>query len=47
METRFGLGEVTPVGLPRQEQVVTVGRVRCESTEGRLNRASVVLEVYQ
>lgn len=45
MESRFSLEEVTPVGVPRQEQVVTVGRVCCESSEGRINRASVLLEV--
>ena len=45
MESRFGLGEVTPVGVPRQEQVVAVGRVCCESAEGKINRASIILEV--
>lgn len=45
MESRFGLTEVTPVGVPRQEQVVAVGRVCCESTEGKINRASILLEV--
>lgn len=45
MESRFGLGEVTPVGVPRQEQVVAVGRVCCESAEGKINRASILLEV--
>lgn len=45
METRFGLTEVTPVGVPRQEKVVAVGRVCCESTEGKINRASILLEV--
>ncbi|CAM9922839.1 unnamed protein product, partial [Scytosiphon promiscuus] len=44
MESRFGLAEVTPVGVPRQEQVVAVGRVCCESTEGKINRASILLE---
>eukprot|EP00904_Undaria_pinnatifida_P004135 jgi/Undpi1/13722/HiC_scaffold_9.g03375.m1 len=44
MESRFGLGEVTPVGVPRQEQVVAVGRVCCESAEGKINRASILLE---
>lgn len=45
MESRFGLSEVTPVGVPRQEQVVVVGRVCCESAEGKINRASILLEV--
>ena len=45
MESRFGLGEVTPVGVPRQEQVVVVGRVGCESAEGKINLASIILEV--
>lgn len=45
MESRFGLTEVTPVGVPRQEQVVAVGRVCCESAEGKINRASILLEV--
>lgn len=45
MESRFGLTEVAPVGVPRQEQVVAVGRVCCESAEGKINRASILLEV--
>lgn len=45
MESRFGLAEVTPVGVPRQEQVVVVGRVCCEAAEGKINRASILLEV--
>lgn len=45
MESRFALSEVTPVGVPRQEQVVVVGRVCCESAEGKINRASILLEV--
>lgn len=45
MERRFGLTEITPVGVPRQEQVVAVGRVCCESAEGKINRASILLEV--
>lgn len=45
MESRFGLAELTPVGVPRQEQVVTIGRVCCESSEGKINRASILLEV--
>lgn len=45
MEERFGFGEVTPVGIPRQEQVVVVGRIFCESAEGKINRASILLEV--
>ncbi|CAB1103712.1 unnamed protein product [Ectocarpus sp. CCAP 1310/34] len=44
MERRLGLTEITPVGVPRQEQVVAVGRVCCESTEGKINRASILLE---
>lgn len=45
MTSRFGLQEVIPVGVPRQEQVVTVGRIYCESSEGKINSASILLEV--
>lgn len=45
MEKRFGLEEITPVGVPRQEQVVVVGRICCEAAEGKINRASILLEV--
>lgn len=45
MEEHFGFEEVTPVGIPRQEQVVVVGRIFCESAEGKINRASILLEV--
>ncbi|KAG5177638.1 DNA polymerase alpha/epsilon subunit B-domain-containing protein [Tribonema minus] len=38
------LGELTPVGVPRQEEVTVVGRVVCESGEGRMGRASALLE---
>ena len=34
----------TPVGLPKQNSVVCVGRVCNEAHEGRLNRASILLE---
>ncbi|CAM9929011.1 unnamed protein product, partial [Discosporangium mesarthrocarpum] len=44
MEERLGLGELTPVGAPRQEEVVVVGRVCCETSEGKINRASIILE---
>ena len=36
--------ELTPVGLPKQETVMVVGRICCEAAEGRINKASVVLE---
>jgi hypothetical protein len=41
-----GLGgvELTPVGVPKQETAIVVGRVCCEAAEGRINKASVVLE---
>ncbi len=43
-----GLGEggmeLTPVGVPKQETAMVVGRVCCEAAEGRINKASVVLE---
>lgn len=45
MEKRFGLEEITPVGVPRQEHVVVVGRICCEAAEGKINRASILLEV--
>lgn len=45
MESRFNLEEILPVGVPRQEQVVAVGRICCESAEGKINRASILLEV--
>lgn len=41
---RAGLGELTAVGIPKQETVVVVGRVACEAAEGRINKASVLLE---
>lgn len=47
MEQRFELAELTPVGVPRQEQVVAVGRICCESSEGKINRASILLEVIR
>ena len=34
----------TPVGLPKQNEVLCVGRICNEAHEGRLNRASVLLE---
>ncbi|EWM28950.1 hypothetical protein Naga_100389g2 [Nannochloropsis gaditana] len=36
--------EVTPVGVPKQETVTVIGRVCCEAPEGRINKASVLLE---
>lgn len=45
MEERFGLEELTPVGVPRQEKVVVVGRISCEAAEGKINGASILLEV--
>ena len=45
MEKCFGFGEVTPVGVPRQEEVLVVGRICCESAEGKINRTSILLEV--
>ncbi|CAM9941661.1 unnamed protein product, partial [Choristocarpus tenellus] len=44
MVAKYGLGELTPVGVPRQEEVVVVGRVCCETSEGKINRASIILE---
>jgi DNA polymerase alpha subunit B len=41
---RGNLGELTAVGVPKQETVVVVGRVACEAAEGRINKASVLLE---
>ena len=45
MEKRYGFGELTPVGVPRQELVVVLGRIYCESAEGKINKASILLEV--
>lgn len=46
VERALGEGgmELTPVGVPKQETVMVVGRVCCEAAEGRINKASVVLE---
>ncbi|CAM9546649.1 unnamed protein product [Chrysoparadoxa australica] len=38
------ISEITPVGVPRQEEVWCVGRICCEADQGRLNNMSVLLE---
>lgn len=38
------LEDLTPVGLPSQENVWVCGRICCETAEGRLNKTSVTLE---
>lgn len=37
-------GELHPVGVPSQDMVWVCGRICCEAAEGRINKASVVLE---
>ncbi|KAL3812165.1 hypothetical protein ACHAXA_000934 [Cyclostephanos tholiformis] len=41
---RGGYATWTPVGLPKQNSVLCVGRICNEAHEGRLNRASILLE---
>lgn len=36
--------DLTPVGLPSQDVVWVCGKVVCESSEGKMNRTSVLLE---
>jgi DNA polymerase alpha subunit B len=38
------LGELTPVGIPCQEEVTVAGRVVCEAGEGRINKTSAYIE---
>lgn len=38
------ISELQPVRIPHQDVVWTCGRVRCETTEGKLNKTSVMIE---
>jgi DNA polymerase alpha subunit B len=44
MEERYGMENVSAVGVPCTEEVQVVGRICNEAHEGRINKTSVVLE---
>ena len=41
---RLQITELQPVGIPSQEVVWVCGRICCDSTEGKINATSIVLE---
>ncbi len=38
------LGNFSPTSIPRQEPVTVVGRICCETSDGRINKMSIMLE---